>query len=88
MERYVLPVSFFEIRAWTVVRPKDLDRSFAHVESSGYFNFKKFALTYNQANPVAITVMATSSPADSVKVAPQISSTSSSAMSSMSDIAS
>ena len=83
-----MPVSFFEIRAGTVVCPKDLDRGSAHLESSGYLNFKKIAETDNQANPVAITVMVTSSPAESVKVAPQISSTSSSAMSSMSEIAS
>ena len=37
MERYVLPVSFFEIRAGTVICPIDLDGIFAHLESSGFY---------------------------------------------------
>ena len=73
---------------------KDKDRCLSDKALSGFRSFSIFsneekgAKDSNQDNPVAITVMATSSPASSEKDAPQINSTSSSAISSMSDIAS
>ena len=73
---------------------KDKDRCLSDKALSGFHSFSIFsneekgAKDSNQDNPVAITVIETSSFASSEKDAPQINSTSSSAISSMSDIAS
>ena len=88
LEGNIVPGIIFSIWTRPIVSLIKLNLASAHFQFSGKRNKEKSAKDLNQDNPVAITVMATSSPAASEKVAPQINSTSSSAISSMSDMAS